>query len=216
MTEVNEDKVSFDDELLVLVNQHDDVVGYRQKLEAHLGEGVLHRAFSVFLFDSQDRLLLQQRSPQKLLWPGYWTNTCCSHPRKGESYEVATSRRTREELGVSASLFKLYQFTYSAQFGDIGSENELCTVFVGRLGPGSIVKPNPNEVSAIDWIHAEEIDRRINTHPEAFTPWFKLEWRQMRTVRRLRLAQLLKKADLEIVADLDRQPQTDPAVAING
>ncbi|HVS02847.1 MAG TPA: isopentenyl-diphosphate delta-isomerase, partial [Thermoanaerobaculia bacterium] len=94
--------VSFANEELILVDEDDREVGHLSKAEAHAGEGVLHRAFSVLLFDRRGNLLLQRRAGGKQLWPGYWSNSCCSHPRRGESMEVATRRRLAEELGVDA------------------------------------------------------------------------------------------------------------------
>ena len=92
--------VSFDNEKLILVDKYDNVLGYKSKAECHEGEGILHRAFSIFIFNDKNQLLLQKRSAKKLLWPLYWSNSCCSHPRKGENYETATHRRLKEELGL--------------------------------------------------------------------------------------------------------------------
>ena len=110
----------------------DDVELYPlSKAECHLGEGVLHRAFSVFLLDpSGTRVLLQQRAAPKLLWPGFWSNSCCSHPRWQEPMESAVQRRLAEELGVNAPVRQLYSFIYHAQFEDVGAERELCHVFL--------------------------------------------------------------------------------------
>ena len=120
--------VSFDDEPLILVDADDAVVGHADKARCHDGAGLLHRAFSVFLFDAHGALLTQQRSANKRLWPGYWSNSCCSHPRRGESLEQAALRRTAEELGLQVTLQRVYKFTYQAGFGSLGCEHEMCTV----------------------------------------------------------------------------------------
>ena len=99
---MNDQKVSFDDEKLILVDEHDNIIGYENKDVCHNGDGLLHRAFSIFLFTSNGELLIQQRSQEKRLWGLFWSNTCCSHPRKGETYEQATMRRLQEELGLKA------------------------------------------------------------------------------------------------------------------
>jgi isopentenyl-diphosphate delta-isomerase len=177
-------QVSFDDELLILVDEADNVTGYESKRNAHAGPGMLHRAFSIFLFSPSGRVLLHKRSTQKPLWPSYWTNSCCSHPRKGESYTVAAHRRLREELGVDAELEFLYQFQYSAAFHEQGSERELCAVFVGRLEQDCAILANPNEVAAWRWVSCTQLDAWVREAPENFTPWFLLEWRRLQTDKR--------------------------------
>ena len=108
--------VSFDDEMLILVNDRDEVTGYADKLACHRDEGILHRAFSIFIFNDKKELLLQQRSEQKHLWPLIWSNSCCSHPRKGEELENATQRRMAEELGITTPLQHLFTFQYHARY----------------------------------------------------------------------------------------------------
>jgi isopentenyl-diphosphate delta-isomerase len=128
--------------------------------------------------------MLQQRSEDKPLWPGYWTNSCCSHPRRGETYDQATRRRLREELGVEANLSRLYRFEYFARFSDLGAERELCTVYVGNVDDTCAVEPNPREIRAWDWFDAGAIDDLACRHPNRFTPWFLLEWARLRGDRR--------------------------------
>jgi isopentenyl-diphosphate delta-isomerase len=118
--------------------------------------------------------LLQQRSESKRLWPGYWSNTCCSHPRKGESMTIATRRRLRDELNIETSLEFAYKFSYQAEFDGIGSEYELCHVFLGKVS--NEVTPNDHEISAIRFVAADSMLREFDTKPEQFTPWFKMEW----------------------------------------
>lgn len=170
--------VSFDDEPLILVDADDRELGYLPKAEAHVGQGVLHRAFSLFVFNPQGELLLQQRAPGKRLWPGYWSNTCCSHPRRGESMEKAIHRRLHEELGLSTELAFLFKFQYQAQYDAAGAEHELCSVYAGH----SAVRPrvNVNEISAWRYIAPSALEAEMAADPDAFTPWFKIEWARIR------------------------------------
>lgn len=177
-------QVSFDDELLILVDGADNITGYENKDVAHRGQGLLHRAFSIFLFNDSGQVLLHKRAAAKPLWPGYWTNSCCSHPRKGETYRDAARRRLHEELGVSAELTFLYQFQYTADFDGRGSENELCAVFVGRLGASERVSPNPTEIADCRWISCHELDVWLASERSAFTPWFQMEWARLQTDQR--------------------------------
>lgn len=178
MTVKNEKKVSFDDEKLVLVNPADEVIGYRDKLACHQGDGILHRAFSIFIFNDKGQLLLQRRSDTKHLWPLFWSNSCCSHPRKGETMDEAAFRRLQEELGIHSHLTYLYKFQYQARFKDVGSENELCSVYVGKSN--QTIKTNPHEISEWRFIDADELEKEIKEFPERFTPWFKMEWERLR------------------------------------
>jgi isopentenyl-diphosphate delta-isomerase len=186
----NHKTVSFDNEPLILVDANDNVTGYETKVNAHLGGGLLHRAFSIFLFTDDDRVLLQQRSGKKPLWPLYWSNSCCSHPRKGETYEEAVHRRLREELAVDADLLYLYRFQYQAEFGEIGSEHELCSVYVGKIPAPVRIDVNPSEIAAWQWITCGEVDRLIREQPEQVTPWFVMEWRRLRGEYRDTIASL--------------------------
>jgi isopentenyl-diphosphate Delta-isomerase len=170
--------VSFDDEKLILVDKNDNILGYKNKMEAHEGDGVLHRAFSIFVFNKNNQLLLQKRSDQKLLWPLFWSNSCCSHPRKGEEYETATHRRLKEELGIDTEIKYLFKFQYQANFEDIGSENELCSVYIGRSENQIVV--NENEIAEWKFIDIEQMEKEMEEHPENFTPWFKMEWDQIK------------------------------------
>lgn len=189
MRSENARQVSFDDEMLILVDAADNVTGYDNKVNAHRGRGLLHRAFSVFLFNEAGEVLLHKRGTEKPLWPGFWTNSCCSHPRKGESYLEAANRRLVEELGVSAELAFIYQFQYSADFQGQGSENELCAVYVGRLDAAQKLSPNPSEIAECRWVSCDELDVWLRDAPDRFTPWFKLEWSRLCTDQREALAQ---------------------------
>jgi len=177
--------VSSEAEELILVDDHDNETGYLSKAECHDGEGILHRAFSVFLFNEAGELLLQQRSRQKRLWGGYWSNSCCSHPRRGETMEVATRRRLRDELHIEAELEFVYRFRYQATFGDAGAEHELCYVYLGCC---NTVVPNENEIQAIRFVTAQQLAVELATRAESLTPWFRLEWQALQRDYRDKLA----------------------------
>lgn len=170
--------VSSDLEDLILVNEHDDNIGSMTKQQCHLGDGELHRAFSVFIFNKQGDVLLQRRSDQKMLWPMYWSNACCSHPRAGEDSEEAAHRRLQQELGISSPLTFLYKFQYQARFQDIGSENELCWVWIG-VAEEKDITPNTNEVADWRFFSREELNHELENNPDAYTPWMKMEWQRI-------------------------------------
>lgn len=178
--------VSSEDEELILVDRDDREVGFLSKAACHDGAGQLHRAFSLFLFNDAGQLLMQQRSGGKRLWPGYWSNSCCSHPRRGESMEVATRRRLRDELNFSTTLEYVYRFCYTAEFGTAGSENELCHVYLGRATDDLCA--NDSEISAIRFMAPNELERELREHPDRFTPWFIKEWEELSRTYRKRLA----------------------------
>ncbi|MEM7430822.1 MAG: isopentenyl-diphosphate Delta-isomerase [Pseudomonadota bacterium] len=169
--------VSSESEELILVTGDDQEDGYLSKAECHDGAGILHRAFSVFLFNADGELLLQQRSAGKRLWPGFWSNTCCSHPRRGESMAIATQRRLDDELNIETDLEYIYKFTYQARFGELGSEHELCYVYLGRVD--SEVVPNAEEISATRWVPANEVADVLAATPDDYTPWFQMEWQTL-------------------------------------
>lgn len=166
-----------DKDVLILVDEQDNETGYCEKVECHLGEGKLHRAFSVFLFNPDGKLLIQQRSPQKMLWGGYWANSCCSHPRQGESTDAAARRRIQEELGVESELTYLYKFVYHAKFGDVGSEHENCYVYAGHFDGN--VSPDPEEISDWRFVTPDELTAEIQQNGEKYSPWLKLEWQEI-------------------------------------
>jgi isopentenyl-diphosphate Delta-isomerase len=163
-----------DSEALILVDEADREVGYLSKVKCHDGQGVLHRAFSLLIFNDEGELLLQQRAPSKRLWPRYWSNSCCSHPRRAESMETAIHRRLYEELGLRCPLQFLFKFQYQAQFESAGSEQELCSVFIGRSRDP--VRTDPGEIMAWRWILPEALQAELAAEADKFTPWFKMEW----------------------------------------
>jgi isopentenyl-diphosphate delta-isomerase len=171
--------VSFDSEELILVDDSDREIGHESKAVCHDGQGILHRAFSLFIFNDHGELLLQQRSTTKRLWPGYWANSCCSHPRRGETMAEATQRRLHQELGLECPLEYLFRFQYHAEFGDLGAEHELCHVYVGATA--APVRPNANEIEGWRFVTPIELDHELATTPDHFTPWLKLEWQRLRS-----------------------------------
>ena len=180
--------VSFDDEMLILVNDRDEVTGYADKLACHRDEGILHRAFSIFIFNDKKELLLQQRSEQKHLWPLIWSNSCCSHPRKGEELENATQRRMAEELGITTPLQHLFTFQYHARYKSIGSEREMCAVYIGHSN--DLVQVNPNEIAEIRWIGLNELTRELALHADNYSPWIKMEWERLMLAHHRTIQQL--------------------------
>jgi isopentenyl-diphosphate delta-isomerase len=171
-------EMAADSDMLILVDPADNELGSLSKSRCHDGGGVLHRAFSLLIFNGRGELLLQQRAASKRLWPRYWSNSCCSHPRRLESIAVATTRRLREELGLSCPLQFLYKFQYQSTFRAIGSENELCSVFIGATDQTPRV--DQSEVAAWRWISPERLNDELGAHgTETFTPWFLLEWERV-------------------------------------
>lgn len=156
---------------VVLVNEQDEAVGVEDKLQAHVA-GVLHRAFSVFVFNARGDLLLQQRHPAKYHSGGLWSNTCCSHPRPGETVEAAAQRRLHEEMGFTCPLHRLFGFVYRARLDGGLYEHEYDHVFVGRFD--GTPAPDAAEVAAWRWIAPEALRRDVHAHPEHYTYWFRL------------------------------------------
>ena len=169
--------VSSESEQLILVDENDNELGFLGKQQCHDGEGILHRAFSLFVFNADGELLLQKRSADKRLWPLFWSNSCCSHPRKGESMEVATGRRLQEELGINTDLEFVYKFSYQAQFGGRGSENELCSVYLGKTDQRYV--SNANEVADVRFLTRDALQEELRKNSAQITPWFKMEWERL-------------------------------------
>lgn len=173
----NNEVVSFEDESLILVDEQDNEIGTLPKDKCHDGMGQLHRAFSLFIFNEAGEMLLQQRSALKRLWPMYWSNACCSHPRRGENMEDAVNRRLKQELGLTSELEYLFKFIYHAQYNETGSEHELCWVYVGRSEDSVIV--NANEIADWRFVSVETLNEELATESDKFTPWIKLEWQRI-------------------------------------
>lgn len=160
-------------EEVVLVDEHDRETGYAGKLAAHEGGGRLHRAFSVFVFDAAGRLLLQRRAEGKYHFGGLWTNTCCGHPRPGESVEVAASRRLWEEMRISPELAKVMSFVYEAFDPESGLTEREYDHVVRGYHEGE-PDPDPAEVSDWEWAAPEDLLRDLSENPGDYTPWFPL------------------------------------------
>jgi isopentenyl-diphosphate delta-isomerase len=158
-------------EHVILVDENDNEIGVEEKLSAHLS-GKMHRAVSVFIFNKKDELLLQQRAFSKYHCGGMWSNTCCGHPRPGESPLEAAERRLLEEMGIRCQLKKIFNFTYKADVGKGLTEHEFDHVFMGEYdGP---ITPNPEEANDWKWAGMETLQKDLETHPQAYTVWFKL------------------------------------------
>jgi isopentenyl-diphosphate delta-isomerase len=158
-------------EMLVLVNEHDEAVGTMEKMEVHR-KALLHRAFSVFLFNSAGEMLLQQRALSKYHSGGLWTNTCCSHPHPHETPMEAGKRRTREELGIDVELRPAFSFIYKAELDNELTEHELDHVLVGRYD-GDIF-PNPEEVMDYCFQSLDTLRENLSAEPSSYTAWFKI------------------------------------------
>jgi isopentenyl-diphosphate delta-isomerase len=142
-----------------------------EKMEAHK-QPILHRAFSIFLFNPQGKILLQQRALTKYHSAGLWTNTCCSHPRPGETLENAVARRLMEEMGITTKVSKAFDFIYQAELPDNLNEYEFDHVFIGNYDDE--VRPNHLEVANFVYQSIEEVEANLQSHPEKYTVWFKI------------------------------------------
>ena len=156
---------------VILVDNNDNQIGLMPKLEAH-EKGVLHRAFSVFIFNNDGELMLQRRALTKYHSPGLWTNTCCSHQRDGETNIISGKRRLNEEMGFNTELFEKTSFIYKAKFDNGLTEHEFDHVLVGSYNHSPII--NSNEVDSWKWMSMENIKKDIKDHPDNYTAWFKI------------------------------------------
>lgn len=159
------------EEKVILVNEKDEQIGLMPKLEAH-EKAVLHRAFSVFILNSKNEVMLQQRASQKYHSPLLWTNTCCSHQREGETNIEAGNRRLREEMGFSTELKELFHFIYMAPFDNGLTEHELDHVMIGYFNEDPAV--NPEEVESWKWMDIDAIKEDMQQNPDIYTVWFKI------------------------------------------
>ncbi len=159
-------------EYVVLVDENDREIGIEEKIKAHENGGKLHRAFSIFIFNKNGKMLLQRRALTKYHAPGLWSNTCCSHPRPGEEVEKAAHRRLREEMGFDCELKWLFATIYKADVGNGLTEWEYDHVFIGTFDGEP--EPNPEEVCEWKWISIEELVEDVKKKPEKYTPWFRI------------------------------------------
>ena len=159
------------EEKVILVNEQDEQIGLMPKMEAH-EKALLHRAFSVFIFNDSNELMLQQRALDKYHSPGLWTNTCCSHQRDGETNIEAGKRRLQEEMGFVVDLKESISFIYKAPFDNGLTEHEYDHVLLGKYS--GVPKINPEEVASWKWMPLDEIKSDISLRPELYTAWFKV------------------------------------------
>ena len=159
------------EEHVILVNEKDQEIGLMPKLEAHQ-KAVLHRAFSVFIFNSENELMLQQRASNKYHSPNLWTNTCCSHQRSGESNIQAGTRRLYEEMGFTTTLNEITSFIYKAPFDNGLTEHELDHIMVGYYNDDPVI--NSDEVEDWKWMKIEDVKNDISLNPDLYTAWFKI------------------------------------------
>ncbi len=164
------------EEYVILVDEQDTPIGLMEKQAAHVTPH-LHRAFSVFVFNSKGELLLQQRALSKYLSPGLWTNTCCSHPRDGETVTEAASRRLMEEMGMQCEPREVYTFIYKAPVGQGLTEHEFDHVLIGRSD--AIPNINAEEVASWKYMNLNDLKKDIELHPELYTEWFKITFEEM-------------------------------------
>ena len=163
-------------EFVILVDENDQPIGRMEKQAAHVTPH-LHRAFSIFIFNSKGELLLQQRALSKYHSPGLWTNTCCSHPRDGETLAEATSRRLWEEMGMTCDMHEVYTFIYKAPVGQGLTEHEFDHVWIGQSD--NIPQINRDEVESWKYMSLKDLSEDIKLHPELYTEWFKITFEEM-------------------------------------
>jgi isopentenyl-diphosphate Delta-isomerase len=163
-------------EKVILVNENDQAIGTMEKMEAH-EKALLHRAFSVFIFNSKNEMLIHQRAFSKYHSGGLWTNACCSHPRENETAEQAAHRRLEEEMGFDCDIDHQFSFVYKAELDQGLTEHEFDHVFTGIYE--SEIKPNPEEVAAFKYISISDLKKDLNAHPERYTEWFKIAFKQL-------------------------------------
>ena len=159
------------EEHVILVDENDTPVGLMEKIEAH-EKALLHRAFSVFIFNKKGELMLQQRAVSKYHSPLLWTNTCCSHQREGETNIEAGKRRLQEEMGFSTDLKEVFSFIYKAPFDNGLTEHELDHVMIGFYDDAP--KLNKEEAEAYKWMPLEDVKKDIEENPQLYTAWFKI------------------------------------------
>jgi isopentenyl-diphosphate Delta-isomerase len=175
------------EEQVVLVNEMDQVIGVGEKIHTHV-IGALHRAFSVFIFNSAGQLLLQKRSSAKYHSRGLWSNTCCGHPRPGEPIAEASRRRLIEEMGFDCAVRKLFEFIYYARLENGLYEHEYDHVLVGNFDESPV--PNQDEVDAWKWADLPVIKLDMHAHPEHYSYWFRISFDEIcRSIPKAHMAQ---------------------------
>jgi len=158
-------------EYVVLVDDKDNEIGLEEKFAAHMYPAKLHRAFSIFILNDKGQLLIQKRNHEKKTWPGFWSNSCCSHPKPNEPIALAARRRLEEELGFTCNIEFLFKFRYMAQYDKDWGEHELDYVFLGYHN-GSVY-PNSIEVDKFAFVPLGKLEDDLERNPNAFTPWLR-------------------------------------------
>ena len=174
---LNAQLINLLEEKVVLVDIYDRQIGVIEKLQAHR-QGLLHRAFSIFVLNSQGQLLLQKRAIHKYHSGGLWTNTCCSHPRPDELTDLAVHRRLQEEMGFDCEIHKIFDFIYKAKLDQGLTEHEFDHVFAGTFNANP--KINHAEVESWKWMHLDDIAADMELDPEKYTVWFKIAFERVR------------------------------------
>ncbi len=164
-------------EKVILVNEQDEEIGTIEKMEAHR-KALLHRAFSIFIFNGNGEMLLQQRALGKYHSPGLWTNACCSHPRPGEKVEEAAARRLKEEMGIDTPLKKIFDFIYRADFENGLTEFEFDHVYTGKYN--GALKPDKQEINDYCFRSPEDIEEDLKNYPAKYSAWFKIAFPELR------------------------------------
>ncbi|OLB47327.1 isopentenyl-diphosphate Delta-isomerase [Candidatus Bathyarchaeota archaeon] len=165
-------------ETVILVDEKDRPIGYEEKISAHSNGGKLHRAFSIFVFNSKGEVLLQLRAKAKHHFRNLWTNPCCSHPRKGEELEQAAHRKLKQEFGFDTNLDEAFSFIYKATDPESKlTEHEFDHVFTGKFD--GVPKPNPEEIDDWKWTTPTKLREDLEKHPDRYTPWFRIAFESL-------------------------------------
>jgi isopentenyl-diphosphate Delta-isomerase len=165
------------EQMMILVDEHDNEIGLLPKMATH-EQGLLHRAFSIFLFTNNGDMILQQRASSKYHSPNLWTNACCSHPLQHESIESAANRRLKEELGIEVDIEKIFSFIYKASLENGLTEHEFDHVLIGQYDDEIVF--NDSEVRAIQYISIDALNKKIEQEPQQFTAWFLIAYPQLK------------------------------------
>jgi isopentenyl-diphosphate delta-isomerase len=169
---------------VILVDERDNAIGVMEKMEAHQ-KGLLHRAFSIFLFNGNGEMLLQRRALSKYHSPGLWTNTCCSHPMEGETIDIAANRRLSEEMGMTCTMTKTFDFIYKAELDNDLIEHEYDHVFFGTTN--QVPSINPDEVCDWKWMAVYDVYIDVQLNPTRYTEWFKIALPEVMSQLKLQL-----------------------------
>jgi len=157
---------------ILLVDKKDNIIGTETVKKCHENNGILHRGISILIFNNKNEILITKRSKSKNLWPLYWDNSCSTHPHPDETYKKSGERRLSEELGFNCNLKFLFKFMYQAKYKNVGSENEVCSVLIGKYD--GKIKSNPKEIDSWKWMNIKELRADIIKNPNEYTPWLKV------------------------------------------